>query len=78
EDWEKMDCMHFLFIPEGMTKERMEALFQKFYKTHFMRPKVLWGYATMVWRSPDSWLRFTRNMADFLKFARSNKRLGDA
>lgn len=78
EDWEKMDCMHFLFIPEGLTKERMEALFQKFYKTHFTRPKVLWGYATMVWRSPDSWLRFTRNMADFLKFARSNKRLGDA
>jgi anaerobic magnesium-protoporphyrin IX monomethyl ester cyclase len=77
EDWEKMDCMHFLFIPEGMTKERMEALFQKFYKAHFMRSKVIWGYATMLWRSPDSWLRFTRNIVDFLKFARSNKRLGD-
>ncbi|MBW2164231.1 MAG: radical SAM protein, partial [Deltaproteobacteria bacterium] len=77
EDWEKMDCMHFQFIPKGMTKEQMEELFQKFYKTHFMRPKVLLGYAAMVWRSPDSWLRFLENMGDFLKFARSNKRLGE-
>ena len=78
EDWEKMDCMHFQFVPKGMTRERMEELFQKFYKAHFMRPRVNWGYATMLWRSPDSWFRFARNIVDFLKFARSNKRLGNA
>ena len=77
EDWEKMDCMHFQFVPEGMTRERMEELFQKFYKAHFMRSRVLCGYVTMLWRSPDSWFRFARNIVDFLKFARSNKRLGD-
>ncbi|MBT9438102.1 MAG: radical SAM protein [Desulfobacterales bacterium] len=76
EDWEKMDCMHFQFIPNGMTKERMEELFQMFYKTHFLRPKVLWNYTTMLWHSPDSWLRFIINIADFLNFAKSNKRLG--
>ena len=78
EDWEKMDCMNFLFIPEGMNRERMEELFQKFYKAHFMRPRVICGYASMLWRSPDSWFRFAKNIADFLKFARSNKRLGNA
>ena len=77
EDWEKMDCMNFQFVPKGMNRERMEELFQKFYKSHFMRPRVICGYATMLWRSPDSWLRFTRNIVDFLKFARSNKRLGN-
>lgn len=77
EDWEKMDCMHFLFIPKGMTRERMEELFQRFYKTHFKRPLVLWGYFTMLWRSPDSWLRFLKNLGHFFKFAMSNKRLGD-
>ncbi len=76
EDWEKMDCMHFQFIPNGVTKERMEELFQMFYKTHFLRPKVLWNYTTMLWRSPGSWLRFILNIADFLNFAKSNKRLG--
>ncbi len=77
EDWEKMDCMHFQFVPKGMTRERMEELFQKFYKAHFMRSRVMCGYVTMLWRSPDSWFRFARNIVDFLKFARSNKRLGD-
>jgi radical SAM superfamily enzyme YgiQ (UPF0313 family) len=76
EDWEKMDCMHFQFIPNGMTRAQMEELFQMFYKTHFLRPKVLWNYTTMLWHSPDSWLRFIINIADFLNFAKSNKRLG--
>jgi len=78
EDWEKMDCMHFVFVPKGMTKERMEELFLQFYKSHFMRPKILWGYITMLWRSPDSWRRFLKDAGSFLKFAGSNKRLGNA
>ncbi len=77
EDWEKMDCMSFQFIPKGMTRERLEELFIRYYKTHYMRPKVLLGYVAMLWKSPDSWRRFARNFFDFVKFARSNKRLGD-
>jgi len=75
EDWEKMDCMNFLFVTKGMTRQRLEALFQEFYKNHFKRPKVLWGYFTMLWRSPDSWLRFFRNFANFMKFTRTTTRL---
>ena len=30
EDWEKMDCMNFLFIPQGLDKARMEELFIAF------------------------------------------------
>jgi len=78
ENWEKMDCMHFVFVPKGMTKERLEELFLQFYKSHFMRPKILWGYITMLWRSPDSWRRFLKDAGSFLKFAGSNKRLGNA
>lgn len=74
EDWEKMDCMNFLFITKGMTRQRLEELFQEFYRNHFMRPKVLWGYVTMLWHSPDSWLRFLRNIADFIKFTRGTSR----
>lgn len=77
EDWEKMDCMHFQFIPKGMTEDRLEELFREFHRCHYKRPKVLLGYAAMLWRSPDSWLRFARNMGDFLKFARVNRRLLD-
>ena len=75
EDWEKMDCMQFLFIPKGIEKERMEELFIDFYKQHFMRFQVLLGYLTMLWKSPDSWRRFITNLSSFLTFAKTNKRI---
>jgi radical SAM superfamily enzyme YgiQ (UPF0313 family) len=77
EAWEKMDCMHFQFVPKGMTQERLEELFILFYKTHFKRPRVIAGYLAMLWKSPDSWRRFLANLGAFLSFTRSNKRLGN-
>jgi radical SAM superfamily enzyme YgiQ (UPF0313 family) len=73
ENWEAMDCMHFLFIPKGMTRPQLERLFKEFYRRHFMRARVLWDYTTMFWRSPDSWLRFWKSLGSFLNFAFSNK-----
>lgn len=76
EDWPKMDCMHFQFIPHGMDKETLEKLFIEFYKQHFKRPRILAGYVAMLWKSPDSWLRFAAHGGQFLRFALSNKRYG--
>jgi len=74
EDWEKMDCMNFLFVTKGMTRERLDVLFNEFYRNHFKRTKVLWGFVTMLWRSPDSWVRFLGNFASFIKFTRGTSR----
>jgi len=76
EDWEKMDCMCFQFVPRGLELGRMEELFIDYYKSHFQRPQVIWGYVTMLWKSPDSWLRFLRNLSSFLRFISTNKRIG--
>jgi len=78
EDWPKMDCMHFQFVTKGMTRERLEELFRAFYEGHFRRPKVLWGYVTMLWRSPDSWLRFLSGIKGFLAFTRKTERIQEA
>ena len=78
EDWVKMDCMHFQFVPSGMTRERLEELFTLYYKSHFQRPQVLLGYLAMLWKSPDSWRRFALNAGSFLRFARDSRRLGDS
>ncbi len=76
EDWEKMDCMCFQFVPRGIELARMEELFIDFYRSHFQRNRVIWGYVTMLWKSPDSWLRFLRNLPSFLRFVSTNKRIG--
>lgn len=77
EDWEKMDCMHFLFIPHGMTKELLDKLYVRFYVKHLARPRMLLSYVTMIWRSPDSWKRFLKNIGGFLRFALTDKRIGN-
>ncbi|MEN8190343.1 MAG: radical SAM protein [Thermodesulfobacteriota bacterium] len=77
EDWKKMDCMHFLFVPRGMTRERLEELFADYYRGHFSRNKVLWGYVTMLWKSPHSWYRFIRDLGHFLSFVKSSKRIAE-
>lgn len=74
EDWEKMDCMHFLFIPKGLNQDLLEKYFKKFYHAHFMRFRTIWKYITLIWKSPDSWKRFIFNLKGFLSFAWNDKR----
>lgn len=75
ENWEKMDCMEFLYVPKLMTKKRLDDLFLNFYQSHFLRPGVAAGYLTMIWKSPDSWRRLLADLTGFLKFAAKNKRM---
>jgi radical SAM superfamily enzyme YgiQ (UPF0313 family) len=78
EDWPKMDCMSFQFIPTGMSREELEERFLAFYQAHFKRPRTLLNYTAMLWHSPHSWLRFAANLGAFLRFARhSDQRLAD-
>jgi anaerobic magnesium-protoporphyrin IX monomethyl ester cyclase len=75
ENWEKMDCMNTVFVPQGMTRAQLETMFLKFYKHYYTRPKTLWNFVSMLWKSPDSWKRFLLNAGSFLSFARSNRRI---
>jgi anaerobic magnesium-protoporphyrin IX monomethyl ester cyclase len=76
EDWPKLDCMHFQFIPHGFTRQRLEELHVSFYRQHYQRPRVHLDYASMLWRSPDSWRRFLGNLGTFVRFVRSRERFG--
>lgn len=67
EDWELMNCTNVVFVANGFTEERLDERFSEFYRRHFERSYVLFDYVTMIWRSPDSWLRFLANLTDFLK-----------
>jgi len=78
EDWERMDCMEFLFIPRGMTRERLDELFIEFYKSHYTRVRTMLGYVAMLWKSPDSWRRFIADFFSFWRFAHANRRIVEA
>lgn len=67
EKWELMNCTNFVFVPNGLTHERLEERYKEFYRRHFERYHILFDYMTMIWRSPDSWVRFLLNLRGFLR-----------
>jgi anaerobic magnesium-protoporphyrin IX monomethyl ester cyclase len=49
----------------------------EFYRRYYTRPKTLWNFVAMLWKSPDSWRRFIANAPRFLRFARANRRIAE-
>ena len=66
ENWPLMNCMNFVFVPHGMTKEQLERLYNEFISRFYRRTRIHWGYTSMLWRSPRSILMFLRNFPTIL------------
>ncbi|UCE58699.1 MAG: cobalamin-dependent protein [Phycisphaerales bacterium] len=75
EQWELMNCLNFVFIPQGLSRERLEERYREFYRRYFQRLPVLLRYVAMLWYSPHSWLRFLLNLRDFLRLRRSYRKV---
>jgi len=71
ENWELMNALNFIFVPKGFTRDRLEERYREFYRRYFTRPGVLLNYATMIWKSPDSWRRFWTDLPTFLRFRKT-------
>jgi anaerobic magnesium-protoporphyrin IX monomethyl ester cyclase len=76
DEWPRMDCEQFVFVPRGISSraflERERALFiRSFYQRPFMRGV----YLKMLFESPHSYWRLLKNFKVFLEyFLKINKR----
>jgi len=73
EEWPLMNCVNFVFIPHGMTKEQLEGLYNEFISRFYRRTRIHWGYTKMLWKSPRSVLSFLRNLPEILAFELKQK-----
>ena len=73
ENWELMNCVNFVFIPHGMTKDQLERLYNEFISRFYRRSRIHWGYTKMIWKSPHSVLSFLRNLPAILKLEMKQK-----
>jgi radical SAM superfamily enzyme YgiQ (UPF0313 family) len=73
EDWELMNCMNFVFIPNGMEKQQLEDLYNEFIRRFYRRSRIHWGYTKMIWQSPHSVLDFLKELPAILRFERKMK-----
>jgi len=58
EDWERMNAMNFVFIPQGLSAEVLEVYFDNLYRTFYRRPDVLWGLVRLLLTQPSFLKRF--------------------
>lgn len=42
-----------VFIPEGMTREKLETMFRRFYLSFYLRPIIIWRHLKMLKRPSD-------------------------
>ncbi|HIJ82279.1 MAG TPA: radical SAM protein [Desulfuromonadales bacterium] len=73
ENWPLMNCMNFVFVPHGMTKEQLDGLYNEFISRFYRRSRIHWGYTSMLWRSPGSILAFLKNLPTILAFEMKQK-----
>jgi radical SAM superfamily enzyme YgiQ (UPF0313 family) len=66
ENWPLMNCMNFVFVPHGMSKEQLERLYNEFISRFYRRTRIHWGYTSMLWRSPRSIMKFLKNLPAIL------------
>jgi radical SAM superfamily enzyme YgiQ (UPF0313 family) len=52
EDWERMNAMNFVFVPNGLTEGLLESYFDHCYRAFYSRPDVLWGLARQIAGQP--------------------------
>jgi len=63
ENWECMNAMNWVFVPNGLTPEVLERWFRRAYRTFYSRPEVLWGLARSLAAEP----RFLRRFATYVR-----------
>lgn len=79
DDWEKMNCMTFIYKPDAIESlERLEQLYNSFIADYYERPTILFKYFKMLWKSPHSWYSLLRRLPDFIaarKYFKSTEKI---
>ncbi len=73
EDWPAMNCLNFVFVPRGMTKDELEGLYNEFISRFYRRTRIHLGYARMLWQSPHSIATFMRHLPEIVRFEMKQK-----
>jgi magnesium-protoporphyrin IX monomethyl ester (oxidative) cyclase len=72
EDWRKMNCLNFVFLPRGIESwEMLDQLYNNHVKRFYSDPKWRKRFRGRLWEHRYSLLRLLRHLPDFLSAMRS-------
>jgi len=68
-DWKKMNCFNQVFVPKGLTKDKLIYLHKKALRGFYLRPRIQYKYLKLILKNPKQLLNFLKTSSSFLKFA---------
>ena len=66
-DWQSMNLLETVFIPDGLTKEKLEYYNKKFLKEFYLRPRIMSGYLKRAMANPKTIVPLSRAFAGLIK-----------
>ena len=67
ENWEEMNAMNFVFVPEGLDEDILERYFDHWYRLFYSRPDVLRGLLWLLVREPRFAKRLLESAAVYMR-----------
>ena len=72
EDWRKMNCMNFVFLPKAIESwELLDQLYNGHVKRFYSDPKWRRRFRNRIWEHRHSLLHLIRHLPDFLSAMRT-------
>ena len=67
EDWEQMNAMNFVFIPNRLSEDALERYFDHCYRVFYSRPDVLWSLVRLMMQEPRFLGRLATSAVTYLQ-----------
>lgn len=67
KDWSKMNMLQSVFIPNGLSEDRLNYYNKKMLKEFYLRPRIIKNYALRMVENPRNAGNFLKGLSAFLK-----------
>jgi radical SAM superfamily enzyme YgiQ (UPF0313 family) len=67
KDWEKMNLLDVVFVPNGLSKQMLEEYQKRFLKDFYLRPRVIFSYFKRALAAPNSLTGLLSGLVAFLR-----------
>lgn len=74
QDFDKMNLMHAVFVPAGLTRKQLEESHAQFFRQFYLRPRIVLDYSLRILTDMGIFLRIVRGTFFFLFAALQTKR----
>jgi len=66
-DFERMNLLEVVYVPNGLSKEKLLHYQRRFMKEFYMRPRIFWSYTKRVLANPLNFLNILKAFMGFLR-----------